>query len=55
MEKIIEIITHYGMKINDNVINELFENLKIKSNYKKRSQKINNLIKKINLKKKVLQ
>ena len=33
-------ITHYGMKIKDNVINELFENLKIKSNYKKRSQKI---------------
>jgi xanthine dehydrogenase large subunit len=33
-------VTHYGMKITDNVINELFENLKIKSNYKKRSQKI---------------
>ena len=33
-------VTHYGMKIADNVINELFENLKIKSNYKKRSQKI---------------
>ena len=33
-------ITHYGMKIKDNVINELFENLKTKSNYKKRSQKI---------------
>jgi len=32
--------THYGMKIKDNVINELFENLKIKSNYKKRFQKI---------------
>ena len=28
------------MKIKDNVINELFENLKIKSNYKKRYQKI---------------
>ena len=56
MEKIIEILTHYGMKINDNVINELFDDLKIKSNYKKRySQKIKNLIKKINLKKKVLQ
>ena len=33
-------ITHYGMKIKDNVINELFEELKIKSNYKKRFQKI---------------
>jgi xanthine dehydrogenase large subunit len=33
-------VTYYGMKITDNVINELFENLKIKSNYKKRSQKI---------------
>ena len=29
-------ITHYGMKINDNVINEIFNDLKIKSNYKKR-------------------
>ena len=35
-------ITHYGMKIKDNVINELFEELKIKSNYKKRFQKIRN-------------
>ena len=33
-------ITHYGMKIKDNVINELFENLRIKSNYKSRLQKI---------------
>ncbi len=33
-------ITHYGMKIRDNVINELFEELKIKSDYKKRFQKI---------------
>ena len=32
--------THYGMKIKDNVINELFENLKTKSNYKRRLQKI---------------
>ncbi len=32
--------THYGMKIKDNVINELFENLKIKSNYKNRLEKI---------------
>ena len=29
-------ITHYGMKINDNVINEIFDDLKNKSNYKKR-------------------
>ena len=43
------------MKIKDNVINELFEELKIKSNYKKRFQKIRNLIKKISLRKKVLQ
>ena len=33
-------ITHYGMKIKDNVINELFEDLKDKSNYKKRVNKI---------------
>jgi len=33
-------ITHYGMKIKDNVINELFDNLKTKSNYKRRLQKI---------------
>ena len=32
--------THYGMKIKDNVINELFDNLKTKSNYKIRLQKI---------------
>ena len=29
-------ITHYGMKINDYVINEIFDDLKNKSNYKKR-------------------
>ena len=29
-------ITHYGMKINDNVINEIYDDLKIKSNYKER-------------------
>ncbi len=29
-------ITHYGMKINDNVINEIFNKLEKKSNYKKR-------------------
>ncbi|WP_440669836.1 xanthine dehydrogenase molybdopterin binding subunit [Candidatus Pelagibacter sp. HIMB1483] len=33
-------ITYYGMKINDNVINEIFEDLKIKSNYKKRYSEI---------------
>ena len=43
--------THYGMKINDNVINELFEELKIKSDYKNRVQKIKKFNKKINLKK----
>ena len=32
--------THYGMKIKDNVINDLFDNLKTKSNYKRRLQKI---------------
>ena len=32
--------THYGMKIKDNVINELFESLKTKSNYKRRLLKI---------------
>ena len=32
--------THYGMKIKDNVINELFASLKTKSNYKRRLQKI---------------
>ena len=37
--------THYGMKINDNIINEIFESLKNKSNYKKRY----NEIKKFNL------
>ncbi len=45
-------ITHYGMKIEDNVINEIFSKLKKKSNYKKRYLKIkefnskNNYIKK---------
>ena len=29
-------VTHYGMTIEDNVINELFKNLENKSNYKKR-------------------
>ena len=35
-------ITHYGMKINDNVIAEIFKNLIDKSNYKKRYQDIKN-------------
>ena len=29
-------ITHYGMRIEDNVINEIFDKLSKKSNYKKR-------------------
>jgi xanthine dehydrogenase large subunit len=41
-------ITHYGMKIEDNVINEIFNKLIKKSNYKKRYSKI----KKFNLKNK---
>ena len=45
-------ITHYGMKIKDNVINELFEELKIKSNYKKRFQKIRKFNQKNKFKKK---
>ena len=28
--------THYGMKVEDNVINEIFKKLESKSNYKKR-------------------
>jgi hypothetical protein len=43
------------MKIKDNVINELFENLKLNQIIKKDFKKLGNLIKKINLKKKVLQ
>ncbi len=45
-------ITHYGMKIKDNVINELFEELKSKSDYKNRVKKINNHNKKNKFKKK---
>ena len=41
-------ITHYGMKIEDNIINEIFDKLVKKSNYKKRYSKI----KKFNLKNK---
>ena len=43
-------ITHYGMKIEDNVINEIFNKLLKKSNYKKRYSKI----KKFNLDNKYL-
>ena len=43
-------ITHYGMKIEDNVIQEIFNKLAKKSNYKKRYSKI----KKFNLKSKYL-
>ena len=43
-------ITHYGMKIEDNVINEIFNKLLKKSNYKKRYLKI----KKFNLNNKYL-
>ncbi len=43
-------ITHYGMKIEDNVIQEIFNKLLKKSNYKKRYSKI----KKFNLKNKYL-
>jgi xanthine dehydrogenase large subunit len=46
--------THYGMKINDNVINEIFENLKIKSNYKNRYNKIKEFNKRNKFKKKGL-
>ncbi len=43
-------ITHYGMKIEDNVINEIFNKLIKSSNYKKRKKNI----KKFNLKSKYL-
>ena len=39
-KKNIKNITHYGMKIEDNVINEIFNKLIKKSNYKKRYLKI---------------
>ncbi len=45
-------ITHYGMKIKDNVINELFEELKSKSDYKNRVKKIDNYNKKNKFRKK---
>ena len=45
-------ITHYGMKIEDNVINEIFNRLVKKSNYKKRYEKIKDYNSKNNFKKK---
>ena len=45
-------VTHYGMKIEDNVINELFEELKTKSDYKNRIQKIKKFNQKNKFKKK---
>ncbi len=45
-------VTHYGMKIKDNVINELFEELETKSNYKKRFLKIRKFNQKNKFKKK---
>ena len=47
-------ITHYGMKINDNVIHDIFKNLLDKSNYKKRYEDIKNFNLKNNYKKKGL-
>ena len=45
-------VTHYGMKIEDNVINELFDELKTKSDYKNRIQKIKKFNQKNKFKKK---
>jgi len=45
-------ITHYGMKIEDNVINEIFSKLEKKSNYKKRYLEIKEFNKKNKYKKK---
>ena len=45
-------ITHYGMKIEDNVINEIFSKLEKKSNYKKRYLEIKKFNKKNKYKKK---
>ena len=42
------------MKINDNVINEIFDDLKTKSNYKKRYLEIKRFNQKNRFKKKVL-
>jgi xanthine dehydrogenase large subunit len=45
-------ITHYGMKIQDNVINEIFKNLENKSNYRKRYSNIRKFNEKNKFKKK---
>ncbi len=45
-------ITHYGMKINDNVIHDIFKRLLDKSNYKKRYNEIRNFNLKNKFKKK---
>ena len=45
-------VTHYGMTVEDNVINEIFKNLESKSNYKKRYSDIRNFNKKNKFKKK---
>ena len=45
-------VTHYGMKIEDNVINEIFSKLEKKSNYKKRYLEIKKFNKKNKYKKK---
>ncbi|MFL2886844.1 MAG: xanthine dehydrogenase molybdopterin binding subunit [Candidatus Pelagibacter sp.] len=45
-------VTHYGMTIQDNVINEIFKNLEKKSNYKKRYSDIKKFNEKNEFKKK---
>ena len=45
-------VTHYGMKIQDNVINEIFKNLENKSNYKIRYSNIRKFNEKNKFKKK---
>ena len=45
-------VTHYGMTIEDNVINEIFKNLENKSNYKKRYSDIKKFNEKNKFKKK---
>jgi len=47
-------ITHYGMKIEDNVINEIFSKLEKKSNYKKRYLEIKKFNKKNKYKKNII-
>ena len=45
-------VTHYGMTVEDNVINEIFKNLESKSNYKKRYSDIRKFNEKNKFKKK---